>query len=194
AGGYTLTNLHAAFAMDPDVSGGEYSENYASVVPELNLGTAWMYDFEASDFVPYAPNFDAAPGFVGVKFLKSPVNTSDTTMTVRVGAEVRTVDPGEELGLTFFSIFTNGGIMSDARNARQAYRYLSGQLTAQERSQWCVGAPPGMCYVNLAGPDDMRFYQASGPFELEPGEVAEIVVAYVAGAPVPGTYTKGTVV
>ncbi len=194
AGGWTLTNVYAAVAADPDVSGSEYAENYATVVPELNLGTTWQYDFEAADFVPYAPNFDAAVGFFGVKFLKSPVNTADTAMTIRVGAETRVVAPGEELGLTFFSIFTNGGIMSDAGNGQQGFRYLSGKLSSQEQSQWCVGAPPGMCYVNIATPDDMRFYQSSGPFELAPGEEAEIVVAYVAGAPVPGTYTKGVVI
>ena len=194
AGGWTLNNVYAAFAADPDVSGSEYSENYATVVPELNLGTTWQYDFEAADFVPYAPNFDAAVGFFGVKFLKSPLNTADTTVTVRVGSEVRQVAPGEELGLTFFSIFTNGGIMSDASNGHQAFRYLSGKLLPTEQSQWCVGSPPGMCYVNIQNPADMRFYQSSGPFELSPGEEAEIVVAYIAGAPVPGTYTKGTVI
>lgn len=197
AGGYTLTNLYAAFAMDPDVSGSEYSENFATVVPELNMAMAWQYDFEAADFVPFAPNFDAAPGFVGVKYLKSPVNNADTAMTVRVGNETRVVQPGEELGLTFFSVFTNPGSaapMPDADNAKQAFRYLSGGLTAAERSDWCGSAPVGMCYVNLAGPADMRFYQSSGPFSLAPGESAEIVVAYVAGAPVPGTYTKGDVI
>ncbi|MGH7444582.1 MAG: hypothetical protein ACREKM_06885, partial [Longimicrobiales bacterium] len=194
ATGYTITNLYSAFAMDPDVSGGDYDDNYATVVPELDLGIAWNTDFESGDFVPYAPNFDAAIGFVGVKFLQSPANTSDTTITVRVGAETRQVAPGEELGLTFFSVFTNGGVMSDAQNSLQAFRYLSGKLNQTEQTQWCTGAPPGMCYVNLAAPDDMRFYQSSGPFELGPGESAEIVVAYVAGAPVPGTYTKGEVI
>ena len=194
AGGFTITNLYAAFAADPDVAGGDYDDNFATVVPDLNLGVAWNTDFldQTGGFVPYPPNFDAAIGFVGMKFLKSPVNTSDTTMTVRVGAETRTVAPGEELGLTFFSVFTNGGIMSDARNGKQAFRYLSGELSATERTQWCPVAPPGMCYVNLQEADDMRFYQSSGPFELGPGEAAEIVVAYVAGAPVPGTYNMGT--
>lgn len=197
AGGYTLTDLYAAFAMDPDVSGSEYSQNYASVVPELNMAMSWQYDFEAADFVPFAPNFDAAPGFVGVKYLQSPLNTADSAITVRVGNQTRVVEPGEELGLTYFSVFTNPGAsapMPDADNADQAFRYLSGQLTAEERSNWCGTAPAGMCYVNLAGPADMRFYQSSGPFSLAPGEEAEIVVAYIAGAPVPGTYVKGTVV
>ena len=89
AGGWTLTNVYSAFAMDPDVSGGEYGENFASVVPELNMGTAWQYDFEAADFVPYPPNFDAAVGFVGVKFLKSPVSTADTA--IRFASAVRFV-------------------------------------------------------------------------------------------------------
>jgi hypothetical protein len=194
ATGWTLRNVYAAFAADPDVSGSEYIENYATVVPQLNLGVTWQYDFEASDFVAYAPTFDAAVGFFGVKFLKSPVNNSDTTVTVNVNNVARPVAPGEELGLTFFSIFTNGGIMSDAANGHQGYRYLSGKLGQQERQQWCVGAPTGMCYVNIQTPDDMRFYQSSGPFELSPGEEAEIVVAYLAGAPVPGTYTKGQVI
>ncbi len=194
AGGYTIDNIYAAFAMDPDVSGSEYSENFATVIPELNMAAAWQYDFEAVDFTPYAPNFDGAVGFVGVKYLQSPRNTSDTTITVRVGAETRQVAPGEELGLTFFSVFTNGGIMSDAENAAQAYRYLSGGLLPTEIQQWCPNAPPGMCYVNLQSPDDMRFYQSAGPFSLAPGESADIVVAYIAGAPVPGTYNMGTVI
>ncbi|MBI4538427.1 MAG: hypothetical protein HY704_02805 [Gemmatimonadetes bacterium] len=197
ASGYTLTNVYAAFAMDPDVSGAEYSENFASAVPDLNMAVAWQYDFQAADFVPYAPNFDAAPGFVGVKFLKSPINNSDSTITVRIGNQVRSVRSGQELGMTFFSVFTNPGSaapMPDADNAKQSFRYLSGRLNAQEQRDYCAGAPPGMCYVNLAGPADMRFYESSGPFTLRPGQSAEIVVAYIAGAPVPGTYLKGRVI
>lgn len=194
AGGYTLTNLYAAFGMDPDVSQTNSGVNFATVVPGLNMATAWEANFEGPDFVPYAPNFDAAPGFVGVKYLKSPLNNSDTTITVRVGAETRVVKPGQQLGLTFFSVNTNGGVMSDPRTARIAMRYLSGKLLPDELQSWCPPAstPPGMCYVDLKQPDDMRFYQTSGPFKLGPGEEAEILVAYVAGAPVPGTYQKGS--
>lgn len=190
ASGWTLTNMYAAFGADPDVSAAEAGDNFATVVPDQNMAVAWQYDFEASDYVPYAPNFDAAPGFFGVKFLKGPPNTADTAIIRRLGAVVDTVQPGEPLGITFFSLNTNGGAFPDPTDAHQAYRYLSGKLSANERLS--CNPIPGMCYVRPAAQADVRFIESSGPFTLKPGESAQIVVAYVVGAPVPGTYVKGT--
>ncbi len=190
AGGFTLTNMFAAFGADPDESADEAGDNYATVVPDQNMGVNWQWDFSAPDFVPYPPNFDAAPGFFGVKFLKGPPNTADTAIIRRIGAVVDTVQPGQPLGMTFFSVNTNGGAFPDPTTAHQAYRYVSGHLSAAE--QQACSPLPGVCYVDLASRADTRFIESSGPFSLKPGESAQIVVAYVAGAPVPGTYVKGT--
>ena len=59
----------------------------------------------------FSPPFFSGSGFVGVKYLKSPV-----------------VD-GEEVGLTLFSNTINGGAFNDAQNVTQLYRYLSNNIS-----------------------------------------------------------------
>ncbi len=89
-GGYTISSLFAAFGADMDVA--EAGANFASVNVPFSLGYTYEHTFAPADgwtFDPgiFSPPFFAGSGFVGVKYLKSPV------------------DPvtGEEVGLTLFS-------------------------------------------------------------------------------------------
>ncbi len=170
--GYTITDMYAAFAMDADVSDAA-RENYSTAFLPFSMGTAFKNNWHAPAMLfpasIFSAPFAAAPGIVGVKYLKSPI----------VG--------GQEVGLTMFSNTINGGQFDDAQNTTQLWRYLSAQLDPTAGDAPCgAPLPPDVgrvCYVSQSS-DDIRFFQSSGPLDLKPGESKTIVVAYVAAAPV----------
>ena len=171
--GYTISNFFAAFGADMDVS--EAGANFASVNVPFSLGYTYESSFAPSSgwtFDPsiFSPPFFAGAGFVGVKYLKSPI------------------DPltGNEVGLTLFSNTINAGAFDDASNATQLYRYLSNNISVAAGDAACNTGDPRatkICYINNGQEDDMRFFQASGPLQLAPGAFGSIVVAYIFAAP-----------
>jgi hypothetical protein len=185
-GGYTLKNMFAAFAMDADVA--VFSHNYSTAFLPFNIGSTYSGDFlpEVGWRFPsdiHGPPFFAGPGFVGVKYLKSPE-----------------ASPGVEVGLTMFSNTTNGLPFPDAVGDHLLYRRLSGYIGAADIqcnpfTNPVVARARRLCFLAQTQ-TDARFYQASGPFDLAPGTSATIVVAYIHAAPVavagvvPGADTK----
>jgi hypothetical protein len=173
-GGYTISSLFAAFGADMDVA--ESGANFASVNVPFSLGYTYELTFSPAEgwtFDPgvFSPPFFAGSGFVGVKYLKSPVDPVS----------------GEEVGLTLFSNTINGGAFDDAQNGTQLYRYLSNNISVAAGDAACNTGDPRatkICYINNGQEDDMRFFQASGPLELAPGAFGSIVVAYIFAAPV----------
>ena len=92
-----------------------------------------------------------------------------------------------EVGLTLFGATTNGGTFSDPVDTKALYRYLSGTNSAAPGDDVCnVGdvAVTKICFINQGIAADMRFFEASGPLTLGPGEFTSIVVAYIFAAPV----------
>ena len=183
-GGWTIDSVFAAFAMDPDVTT-HAGENFASALLPLNMGFAYKDNFVTDDFNfgaradLYAPPFFQGPGFIGVKYLRSPRNPTT----------------GQEIGLTMFSNTTNGGEFPDPGNVKQLYRYLKGTPVPALGDPQCTvpnAVQRRICALPQAHAD-ARFYQASGPFSLRPGESQTVVVAYTHGAPfrAPG-YVPGT--
>ncbi len=174
AGGYTITDFFAAFAADMDVA--ESGANFASVNVPFSLGYTYEHTFAPAtgwtfDPAIFGPPFFAGSGFVGVKYLKSPVDPAT----------------GEEVGLTLFSNTINSGAFDDAQNVTQLWRYLSNNISVAAGDAACNTGDPRatrICYINNGQEDDMRFFQASGPLELAPGEFGSIVVAYIFAAPV----------
>ena len=183
--GYTIKNLYAAFAMDADVA--VFRENYATAVLPFNLGTVYSGTFlpEVGWRFPsdiFGPPFFPGAGFIGVKYLKSPIGAG-----------------GGEVGLTMFGNTTNSAQFPDAVGDHLLYRRLSGYLGPADVP--CTFTNPvtararHLCFLAQAQ-DDARFYQASGPFDLQPGQSQTIVVAYIQAAPVqvagviPGGDTK----
>src|SRR3989441_27849 len=179
-GGYTIDSLYAAAAMDADVA--VFSQNYATAIVPFNLGLEYTGTFLGDvgwQFPPdiFGPPFAAATGFIGMKFLKSP---KDAT--------------GKQVGLTMFSQEINGSTgLPDAVGVRQLYRYLSGSVGPTDNP--CNPSAPGpvvrarrYCFLGQFQAD-ARFFQASGPFSLPPGEARTIVVAYINAAPYNGTGT-----
>ncbi|HXF95796.1 MAG TPA: hypothetical protein VNI61_06795 [Gemmatimonadales bacterium] len=171
--GYAITNLYAAFSMDPDV--GDASHNYSTAILPFNMGVAYKSDFlEPTWTFPadiFGPPFVPSPGFIGVKYLKSPVVA------------------GQEVGLTMFSNTLNAATgFPDPVGVIQLWRYLSGNVSTAAGDNPCTfpGQQQARRYCFLAQNfADTRFYQSSGPFTLNPGEAQTIVVAYVHAAPTP---------
>ena len=186
--GYTITDMYAGFAMDADVA--IYSHNYATAILPFNIGMTYAGDFLPEvgwTFPPdvFGPPFFAAPGFVGVKYLRSPTDAL-----------------GNQVGLTMFSQHFNpnqGSGLLDPEGGNQLYRYLSGYFGTTDAS--CSpftnrdeARARRLCYLGQTQ-GDARFYQASGPFNLEPGKATSIVVAYINAAPLDTveTYVGGDV-
>jgi hypothetical protein len=171
-GGYTINDLFAAFSADMDVA--EATVNYSSVNVPFALGYVYAHDFAPAagwifDPAIFSPPFFPGSGFVGVKYLKSPVVN------------------GAEVGLTLFSNTINGGAFDDAQTTTQLYRYISNNVSPAAGDAPCNTGNPQtthICFVNTTAPDDMRFFQSSGPLSLGPGQFGSIVVAYIFAAPV----------
>ncbi len=166
--GYVIRDLYGAFSMDPDV--GDAGHNYSTAVLPFSMAVAYKADFLEEDWLAsmdqylniFGPPFVKAPGFVGVKYLQAP----------------------SPRGLTMFSNTRNAADgFPDPVGVRQLYRYLSGAVGVGD--QPCTVANPqqrGLCFLDQLDVDT-RFFQASGPFVLPPGESRTIVVAYVHAAP-----------
>jgi hypothetical protein len=171
-GGYTVENLFAAFSADMDVA--EATANFASVNVPFALGYTYEHTFSPATgwtFDPsvFSPPFFPGSGFVGVKYLKSPIVN------------------GAEVGLTLFSNTINGGAFDDAQNTTQLFRYISNNINPAAGDAPCNTGNPQqtkICFVNNTGADDMRFFQSSGPLTLAPGQFGTIAVAYIFAAPV----------
>ncbi|HET6578213.1 MAG TPA: hypothetical protein VFG66_07820 [Gemmatimonadales bacterium] len=172
-GGYTVNSMFAAFSADMDVA--EATVNFSSVNVPFALGYVYAHDFAPAagwTFDPgiFSPPFFPGSGFVGVKYLKSPLDAD-----------------GNEVGLTLFSNTINGGAFDDAQNTTQLYRYISNNISVPAGDANCnTGTPQDthICFINNTAPDDMRFFQSSGPLTLGPGQFGSIVVAYIFAAPV----------
>jgi hypothetical protein len=182
--GITYNEVYAGFSTDMDVA--DAGSNFSSAVLPFDLGISYHGGFDAPTFayspsIFFPPFFTTAPGIVGVKYLKSPVNPAT----------------GEEVGLTRFSITLNGGppgSVGDPGNDKQLWRYHSGFLNPALGDAPCSVAPEvdtgqpstteqSVCFV-YQDPFDTRFFQSSGPFTLEPGQQVTVVVAYLAAATV----------
>lgn len=180
--GYTINETFAAFTMDPDVE--DASHNHSTAILPFSLAAAYKHDWQAPSwtFPPdiFGPPFAAAPGFVGVKYLRSPA------------------DPvtGEQFGLTMFSNTRNAATaFPDPVGVVQLWRYLSGRINTTAGDNPCTLPQADVIAKRLCFLDqvdvDTRFYMSSGPFTLEPGKVFTIVVAYVHAAPVASAITIG---
>ncbi|MGH7499412.1 MAG: hypothetical protein ACREL3_11250, partial [Gemmatimonadales bacterium] len=184
AGGYSINNLFAAFVADMDVA--QADANYAGVNVPFALGYTYEHTFSNAASLGWTFDpaiFGAAPffpgvGFVGVKYLGSPI--SPVT--------------GQQVGLTLFGTFSrSSGSLQDPNDDKQLYRYITGGLLPTDGS--CSLPDPlaaKICFVNIGSSADMRFFQSSGPITLAPGGFGTIVVAYIFAAPVSSGQCPGT--
>ena len=174
--GYRIQGAYVAFGADNDVTVEDSGNNYDGVSVPFSVGYTYHKSFTAEpswtfDPAIYRAPFFAGAGFIGVKYLKSPVGPDGVT----------------EVGLTLFGATTNGGEFSDPVDTKALYRYLSGTNSSALGDDVCnVGDVniTHICYINQRTAADMRFFEASGPLTLGPGEFTSIVVAYIFAAPV----------
>ncbi len=182
-GGITFNEMYAAFSTDMDVTSNA-TQNFSTAVLPFDLGISYHGGFSAPEFTYPAelfspPFFTNAPGLIGVKYLRSPIDP----------------DTGEEVGLTLFSATLNSAVgFPDPRSDKQLWRYLSGKVDPAQGDFPCnitpevVSSDPSQVQRSLCflaqNAQDTRFYQASGPFSMAPGDEATIVVAYIAAATV----------
>ncbi|HEU4681467.1 MAG TPA: hypothetical protein VFS51_06970 [Gemmatimonadales bacterium] len=172
-GGYTIENAFMAFAADHDVTAAA-GQNLASFNNLFDLAVTYHSTFTPSPgnvFDPgiHAPPFLPGPGFVGTKYLRSPI-----------------LPDGTESGTVLAGQTTNRGSFPDAADLNQLYRYLSGNVNPAAGDPQCNQGDPdvtGICFVAQQA-QDVRTFQSSGPLTLLPGGQATIVVAYIFAAPV----------
>lgn len=173
AGGYAIDSLFSAFAADMDVSNA--STNYCSVNIPFALGFCYEHSFtfdpqtgeQYDDPTIWGPPFFGGPGFVGVKYLRSPTGAGEIQL--------------------FSNTINSATGFRDPANVFQLFRYLSGNLDPAQGDQACnqgtQARAVGICFVNPSAADS-RFYQSSTALTLPPGGFGSIVVAYVFAAPV----------
>ena len=110
-GGYPLKNMYASFGMDADVA--VFSQNYATAFLPFNIGSEYSGTFlpEVGWRFPtdiFGSPFFAGPGFIGVKYLKSPESS-----------------PGVQVGLTMFSNTTKNSLaIYSATNSRKSSFFM----------------------------------------------------------------------
>jgi hypothetical protein len=171
--GYSLTDVFMNFGADQDVTVNAGAD-YATFNNLFNLAITYEEKFEpqpGNTFDPgiHAPPFLPGPGFVGTKYLRSPILPS-----------------GEESGTVLAGLTTNRGAFPDPNNAQQLYRYISGNLNPAAGDPQCNTGDPKithLCFINNV-PSDTRTFQSSGPLDLPAGGQATIVVAYIFAPPV----------
>ena len=172
AGGYAIDSLFSAFAADMDVSAA--GSNYCSVNIPFALGFCYehTFTFDPSTGEQYdnptiwGPPFFGGPGFVGVKYLRSPTGAGEIQL--------------------FSNTINSATGFRDPANVFQLFRYLSGTLDPAQGDQACNvagGFAVGICFINPSAAD-ARFYQSSTALNLTPGGFGSIVVAYIFAAPV----------
>ena len=170
--GYAITNLFAAFFADMDVA--NFDLNYATPVIPFAMGVTYDGSFHLPSwsYPPeiFGPPFVPSPGFVGVKYLRSPLDST-----------------GQPVGLTIFSNTLNSLTgYPDPIGVKQLFRYLSGTSSPGAGDFPCTFQGQQLalhfCFFSPNG-GDVRFFQSSGPMTLEPGRAQSIVVAYLFAAP-----------
>jgi hypothetical protein len=175
-GGYTIRRLFTSMVADMDVAQADI--NYAGVNVPFSLGYTYEHSFSLAQqfgwtFDPAV--FGSAPffpgvGFIGVKFLGSPIDPATS----------------QPIGLSLFGTFSrSSGSLQDPNDDKQLYRYITGGLLPTDGA--CSLPNPiqnKICFVNISSPADMRFFQSTGPLDLAPGQAGTIVLGYIFAAPV----------
>ena len=164
--GYRIDSVYAGLAMDADV--GDAGQNHSNLILPFDLGLAYKPDFRELNWdFPlelFGTPFTKAPGFLGVRFLRSPA------------------------AFAMFSNLTGSATGHPAPvGVSQLWRYLSGHESTASGDSPCTTPDPQarhFCFL-LQTYTDTKFYQSTGPFSLDPGEAKTLVLAYVFAAPTP---------
>jgi len=187
----TINNCFVGVVSDPDI-GSEAADDMAGFDASRNLGYAYDSDFSEAEF-------GGVPGFIGYRFLKSPIaehdidkngdGVIDNNPVLINSVPVTDIRAGQQIGLHAYKIF--GRIAGDPANEWEWYMTMAGHNFREDQNQ--VYQPFDLSNT----PEDQRFLQTTGPFTLKPGQPVQIVVAMmvakaagVAGDPVSTRVTE----
>ena len=175
ASGIPIDSVFFNAAMDPDVGTDHVSQNYSNL--SLPMETAFAYEspfdepkwsFPSTSFG--GPGLAPAPGLVGVRYLRYPLDSS-----------------GRPAGIRIFTNHSGSATgYPDPVGVSQLYRYLSGTTSPATADNPCQyqGQQIQLKYCFLIQvQQDTRFDFTSGPFALAPGQQQTVVLAYLFAAP-----------
>jgi len=174
----TLKDVYFGPCCDPDIGGA--TDDMLDFDPSRNLGIVW-------DFDGVEPNFehDGQTGWLGYDFLESPISDRDIDLngdgvvnddSVNFGTAEKPIwvkdrKKGEQLGLTAFKMFV---LQIDPRLDEERYHMMAGY---DYRTMIEGGDSLYVPFDTDEAPEDKRFVQVAGPFDLPPGDTARVVVA-----------------
>ncbi len=184
----TLTDMYVGNCTDCDI--GAESAATGNDIDTLENSSYWKHPPGRADSVLQTRNLAmqyqilqeagwsiAPPYYLGFRFFQSPINNTGNTIHVTsvpgIGYDQydRDILPDSTLGMTAFQTFINGTDPS-----RPAERYL--ELTGR---YWRTPTIYNALMKDHFGPTDKRFIQASGPFNLAPGDSVPFVVGLIGG-------------
>lgn len=197
-GSFYINEMYVAQWSDPDLGGA--GDDVAGC--DVNLSMGFVYNGQAVD--SEYRGFRLPPPAIGYDFLQGPIVPGDATD--RAVFDLKYKDGFKNLGMTSFSYFSAGSPISDpprtyAQGTIRWYKMLRGYAPIDGDDQF-YPFPPGMTpnQYPLSGdpvantgfldglgeqysfaPGDRRINLSTGPFNLNPGETQEVVVAVVGG-------------
>lgn len=167
-GGNQLDSTYVAVWSDPDLGG--FTDDLVGCDTTLSLG--YVYNATNDDEL-----YGSTPPAVGYDFFQGPPNTYG----IPFGDEVPATLP-----MTSFNKYING---TDPATARETYNYMRGldldgtplmDPVTNEISTFFVPGDPvtGEGWLD-DNPADRRFMLSAGPFQMMPGDTAEVVVGII---------------
>lgn len=193
--GADIDSMYFAQWSDPDL--GDYSDDYVGNDPSKSLMYAYNGGVVDANFAQYG----LAPGASGYDFLQGPIVDSPGDSAI---FNLNRVYDKKNLSANAFSYFTAGGLpasdptLGDYEGTLQWYNMLQGYLpTATDTPSASYTLPDGTpTFFPLAGkpwvsgetdidgwvegPADRRMSISTGPFNMAPGDVQEVVVGEIA--------------
>ncbi|MEM6782844.1 MAG: T9SS type A sorting domain-containing protein [Bacteroidota bacterium] len=186
-----LEEAYLTLFVDADL-GNEFEDDYIGSDPELGVG--YIYNADNEDVGGYG----VPPPALGYDFFQGPIVDEDFP---GVGDNMAP----DTLGMTSFGYFNNGSCddLCDPDDAQQYYNYMTGRW--KDGQPWTEGStgrggtvPVDFVYPNFPGeywselcpdsptscgdpipPSDRRFFQTTGPFTINPGDVQDITFGIV---------------
>ncbi|MEO0741919.1 MAG: hypothetical protein AAF089_10060 [Bacteroidota bacterium] len=189
-GSQPLEEAYLTLFVDADL-GEEFEDDYIGSDPELGVG--YIYNADNEDEGGYG----VPPPALGYDFFQGPIVDEDFP---GVGDDMAP----DTLGMTSFGYFNNGACddLCDPQDAQQYYNYMTGRW--KDGQPWTEGStgrggsvPVDYVYPGFPGdywselcpetpncgepvpPSDRRFFQTTGPFTINPGDVQEITFGIV---------------
>ncbi|MGE3063019.1 MAG: T9SS type A sorting domain-containing protein [bacterium] len=176
--GKKIRQAYISYNIDSDIGNeaGDAANDLLGFITEEDIG----YQFQLEEEVGWT-NY---PGVIGWTYIQGPIAT-DTVDVYHDGSKI--IYPGDSLGMTSFTNYTisNDPFTKQARYLAMAgYDYtvfdpLNPEASYHPFPSWGTGVIgyPGETQDSTLGADK-RFMISSGPFDIQPYDTVELVVAF----------------